>query len=98
MGTLRWPKAFNDRNCFDPLGKYGGIFADDVAAKAMTKEREAAAGRDETEHEGTPGYSGPLMEAMREASDYKLPRQQRAFLGRVGRAMMEAIQVIGKSQ
>jgi hypothetical protein len=27
-----------------------------------------------------------------------LPRPQRAFLGRVGRAMVEAIQVIGKAQ
>ena len=44
MSTLRWPKAFNDRYCLDPLGKYSGIFADDVAAKAVTKEREAAAG------------------------------------------------------
>ena len=36
-------------------------------------------------------------QALQEVSEYKLPRPQRAFLGRVGRAMMEAIQVIGKS-
>ena len=34
-------------------------------------------------------------EGVREAT--RLPRPQRAFIGRVGRAMLEAVQVIGKS-
>ena len=36
--------------------------------------------------------------ALQIVEDYRLPRPQRAFLGRVARAMMEGIQVIGKSQ
>ena len=39
----------------------------------------------------------PVEQALQEVSEYKLPRPQRAFLGRVGRAMLGAIQIIGKS-
>ena len=42
--------------------------------------------------------SDPLLRVQNAASEVRLPRPQRAFFGRVRRAMMEAIQVIGKSQ
>ena len=43
-------------------------------------------------------YRDPRSFAQNAASEVRLPRPQRAFFGRVRRAMMEAIQVIGKSQ
>ena len=58
---------------------------------------DASAHNGATSTEGSTGleddYAGPLVEAVLEV---RLPRPQRAFLGRVGRGMMEAIQVIGK--
>jgi hypothetical protein len=51
---------------------------------------------DERAGDGGGDAARPTEGAAR-AREYRLPRQQRAILGRFGRALMEAVQVIGKN-
>ena len=69
----------------------------EAATGSPTGADAAEAADGDVGHDAAAANGGPVLDPLLAVQEYKLPRQQRAFLGRVGRAMLEAVQVIGKS-
>ena len=76
-----------------PTGAPAGLFS-----PSYYRQLTVPVGIIDTEADAALPSSDPLLRVQNAASEVRLPRPQRAFFGRVRRAMMEAIQVIGKSQ